>query len=201
MIENEIQSSLASLHQQSRTSLVFVVLGAAFLAFSLYYSASRLTPLENEINAKRQEIAKLAKEEAAQRARLAEAQVAFETLRASTESLYSVRVTPSNQVYELKAAAIATGRTLSQGRPEYRFTIFINSPKKTLETIEHVTYRMEHETFKQKDYVSSSIANQFASSYVGWGCLTSVKVTVRLKTGTSQEFDFNMCQSLGPEWQ
>ena len=201
MIENEIQSSLASLHQKSRTSLVLVILGAASLVLSMYYSASRLTPLENEINAKRQEIAKLAEEEKAQRKRLAEAQAAFETLRTSTESLYSVRVTPSNQVYELKATAIATGRMLSRGRPEYRFSIFINSPRKTLENIEHVTYRMEHETFKQKDYVASDAASQFASSYVGWGCLTTVKVAVRLKTGTSQEFDFNMCRSLGPEWQ
>lgn len=201
MIEEEIRSSLTSLHQQSRVSLALVVLGAAFLAFSLFYSASRLTPLENEINAKRREIAKLSTEETAMRKKLAEAQAAFETLRANTESLYSVRVTPSNQVYELKATAIATGRILPQGRPEYRFSMLINSPKETLATIKRVTYRMEHETFKQREYVSTDAAAQFESGYVGWGCLKNVKVIVLLKTGTSQEFDFNMCRSLGPEWQ
>jgi hypothetical protein len=201
MNELDIQSSLASLRQQSRTSLVLVSLGAAFLAFSLYYSASRLTPLEAEITAKRQQIARLAEEEAEQRKRLVEAQAAFEKLRASTESLYSVRVTPANQVYELKAAAIATGRQLSGGRPEYRFTLFINSPKETLSTIQRVTYRMKHETFKQQDYVSDDPDTQFSTSYVGWGCLTKVTVTVELKGGASQDFEFNMCRSLGPQWQ
>lgn len=201
MNELEIQSSIASLRQGSRASLVLVLTGTAFLAFSLYYSASRLTPLEREVSVKKQQIAALAAEEEKQRARLEDAKKAFETLRASTESLYSVRVTPSNQVYELKATAIATGRKLSLGRPEYQFKLFINSPRETLTSIARVTYRMEHETFKQRDYVSDDPASQFASGYVGWGCLSSVKVIVQLKDGTSQDFDFNMCRSLGPQWQ
>jgi hypothetical protein len=199
VIESEIRSSLASLHQQSRTSLVLVILGAGFLAFSLFYSASRLTPLENEVTLKRQEIAKLAAEEAAQRQRLEEARAAFEKLRMSTESLYSVRVTPSNQVYQLKATAVATGRLLSQGRPEYRFSMFINSPPETLASIQRVTYQMKHETFRQQDYVSEDASRQFSTGYVGWGCLTDVPVVVLLKSGESQQFAFNMCRSL--EWQ
>lgn len=201
MNESEIQSSLASLRQGSITSLSLVALGATLLAFSLYYSASRLTPLEREIAEKKQRIAELAAEEEKQRERVSEAKKAFETLRESTEALYAVRVTPSNQVYELKATAIATGRKLSLGRPEYQFKLLINSSKETLANIARVTYRMEHETFKRKDYVSEDPSTQFASGYVGWGCLTSVKVIVQLKSGNAQNFDFDMCKSLGPQWQ
>lgn len=196
----EIQESLEKLKFQSRTSLVFVLLGATFLAFSLYYSATRLAPLEKDIALKRAEIATLRDEEKQWREKIAEQQKTYETLKASTEALYSVRVTPTNKVYEVKATARATGRVFSQNRPEYKFTLLINSPPDTLTDIQQVVYRMEHGTFKQKDYVSTDPEAQFATSYVGWGCLTQVHVSVKLKSGTVQEFDFNMCRSLGPQW-
>jgi len=198
--EVQAQSVLASLSRESRISLYLVGLGAAFLIGSVYYAASRLTPLEREIAEKQELIAKLAEEEQAQRKRLAEAKLAFDTLRASTERLYAVRITPSNQVYEVKATAIATGKKLPSGRPEYRFSIFINSPKETLDSIARVAYQFKHEAFKNQEYVSTEASNQFRQGYVGWGCLSNVKIAVTLKTGTSHEFDFDMCRSLGPEW-
>ena len=201
MNDLDVQTSLSALRRQSQVSLVLVLLGAAFLLFSVYYSASRLTPLENEIASKRLELAKLQQEEEAYKVRIAELQASYSRLRANAESLYSVKVTPSNQVYEVKATAKATGRTLSHGRPEYKFTLLINSPPATLADIAKVTYRLEHETFRQKDYVATDAASQFSTGYVGWGCLTSVKVSVLLKSGVTQDFDFNMCRSLGPQWQ
>ena len=33
------------------------------------------------------------------------------------------------------------------------------------------------------------------------GCLSKVGVTVRLTNDTEQEVDFNMCRSLGPQWE
>lgn len=200
MNEIELQRSLGRLHLHSRTSLLLVVLGALFLGFSVYYSASRLTPLEREISAKQEAIEKLRAEEVEQRAKVAELNATFSILKASTESLYSVRVTPANNVYELKATAIATGKKSSANKPEYKFTLLINSPPSTLNEIQKVTYRMEHETFQEKDYVATDAKNQFARSYVGWGCLSQVKVSVALKSGVVQEFDFNMCRSLGPQW-
>ena len=65
MNDLDVQTSLSALRRQSQVSLVLVLLGAAFLLFSVYYSASRLTPLENEIASKRLELAKLQQEEAA----------------------------------------------------------------------------------------------------------------------------------------
>lgn len=191
---------LHELAHHSRTSLIFVVTGAIFLVGSVYYSATRLSPLEAEIGRKRAEINRLAEEEAAQRKRLADMQRQYETLKASTEQLYAVRVTPENKVYELKATAQATGEKYGDGKPVYNFSVYVKSPQATLAGIRSVHYRFDHATFRQKDYVSENRGERFAVSYTGWGCLSKVDVTVRLVDGTEQEFDFNMCRSLGPQW-
>ena len=197
----DIAASLASLHRQSRLSLLLVLVGAAFLMFSLYYSASRLTPLENEITAKHAELAQLQQEEAAQKARIASLQKSFDTLKANAESLYSVKVTPSHQVYEVRATAKALDKPAASGRVQYEFALFINAPQATLAGIEKVTYHMDHESFDKKDYVSTNAAARFVAGYVGWGCLTEVQVTIQWKSGSAQQLDFDMCRSLGPQWQ
>lgn len=191
---------LHQLARHSHFSLIFVVVGAIFLVGSVYYSATRLRPLEEEVGRKRAEISRLAEEETVQRQRLADMQRQYETLKASTEQLYAVRVTPENKVYELKATAQATGGKYDDGRPIYNFAVYVKSPQSTLAGIRSVHYRFDHATFRQKDYVSENRAERFAVTYTGWGCLSKVEVTVRLVDGTEQEFDFNMCRSLGPQW-
>ena len=123
----------------------------------------------------------------------------YKKLKANTEKLYSVIVTPENDVYEIKASAQATGK-VSPGSPEYKFSIFINSTSAVLNTIKQVQYDFLHPTFTNKHVVAENAKDQFSFSYIGWGCLTSVPVTVTLKDGTSKLLDFNMCRSLGPEW-
>lgn len=191
---------LHQLARHSRSSLIFVVIGAIFLVGSVYYSATRLSPLEDEIGRKRAEINRLAGEEAAQRQRLQDMQRQYETLKASAEQLYAVRVTPENKVYELKATAQATGEKYGDGKPVYNFAVYVKSPEATLAGISSVRYRFDHATFRQKEYVAKNRAERFAVSYTGWGCLSKVAVTVKLADGTEQEFDFNMCRSLGPQW-
>lgn len=201
MKEELLLDSLTSLQRQSRTSLFLVLLGTAFLVWSVYYSASRLRPLEEQVATKKADLAQINQEIEIERAKLTELQRSYDQLKTNTETLYSVRVTPNNAVYEVKASAIATGRQLSQGRPEYKFSMFINASKEALEQIESVTYVLDHETFKTKDYVSTDRATFFAKSYVGWGCLTAVEVKVKLKSGTVNQSEFDMCRSLGPEWK
>lgn len=191
---------LHQLTRHSRSSLVLVVVGAVFLLGSIYYSATRLRPLEQEIGRKRAEISRLAGEETAQRQRVADLQHQYETLKASTEALYAVRVTPQNKVYELKATAQATGQKMPDGRPIYNFSAYVKSPPATLATIRKVLYRFDHATFRQKEYRSENRDERFVVNYTGWGCLTRVDVTVELVDGTEQAFEFNMCRSLGPQW-
>jgi cell division protein FtsB len=56
---DELRASIAELRKGSTLSLGMIVMGVVFLAGSVYYSATRLGPLEQDIQAKREEIAQL----------------------------------------------------------------------------------------------------------------------------------------------
>lgn len=102
--------------------------------------------------------------------------------------------------YELKATAQATGRQISIG-PEYKFTIFINSPPNVLDTIEKITYDFNHPTFNKPHREATDASTRFEIQYVGWGCLDLVDVKIFLKDGTMQTVEFDMCKSLGSDWK
>lgn len=195
----DIEATFSELRKSSQISLTMVVLGALALMASLIYSGTRLAPLEEEIHQKSARIKELSLSEQEYLKRIEAAKVEYEQLKANTEKLYAVRVTPKNLVYELKAAAKATGR-MTSGGPGYNFSIYINSPKSTLNTIRKVTYLFDHPTFIHKTQISDSVDNNFKVSYFGWGCLTNVRATLDFKDGETQAIDFNMCQSLGPQW-
>jgi hypothetical protein len=59
MKNDEVLSSIAELRRGSRLSLVMVVLGVVFLLLTVIYSATQLRPLQQEVQAKRDEIAQL----------------------------------------------------------------------------------------------------------------------------------------------
>jgi len=121
----------------------------------------------------------------------------YNRLKANIEKLYSVKVTPQNEVYEIKAAARATGGKASDGSPLYNFTIYINSPQELLNEIQKVTYDFDHPTFPNPHQESSNPATRFATGYIGWGCLRNVRIKVFLKKGTVHDIDFDMCKSIG----
>lgn len=199
MTEPPLELAFTKLRRDSQVSLALVVIGALFLLGSVYYAATRLRPLENEISEKKAQAEQLATEEAAAKRRIAALQQDYATLKANAEKLYAVKVTPENQVYELKAAAQATGQTRGR-QPQYQFAIYVNSSARTLESIRSVEYRFDHPSFDQQQLVTDDAGNRFKVGYLGWGCLNRVGVTVALKDGTTHKFDFNMCRSLGPPW-
>jgi hypothetical protein len=59
MIANEIDASLKELARSSRISVGLIIFGVVFLAATVYYSATRLGPLEMDIKTKREQIAQL----------------------------------------------------------------------------------------------------------------------------------------------
>lgn len=178
----------ASERERRAKTLAILYFAIPFLAgcLFLYYALAKVGELET-------------RQEALQK-NIGQAQREYAALKLNIEKLYSVRVTSENGVYELKATALATGRNLNHGS-EYKFTIFINSPSETLSTISRVLYEFRHPTFTEQQQYASNSKDRFSTSYVGWGCLTSVQVTVELKDGAKHAFDFNMCKSLGPQWE
>lgn len=131
--------------------------------------------------------------------KLTQARREYDALKANTEKLYSVKVTPQNEVYEVKATAEATGRLTEGGKPEYRFSVYLNSPPELLSRIRKVTYDFNHPTFTTPHVEEIDPGTMFATHYIGWGCLRNVVVTVFLEDNTVQTIDFDMCRSIG--WQ
>ena len=202
----QLDQTLQQLQRNSRGSLFMVLLGAAALLGSLWYSATRLEPLERQIEEKKQQIGtfnqQLAEMELASVAlqqQITQAEQQLIALKSNIEQLYAVKVTAENQVFELKATARATGRQIAQG-PEYAFTLFINASASTIAGIAQVSYLFEHPSFRQKLQTSRQQADNFSVGYSGWGCLTQVTATVTHQNNSQQQLKFNMCQSLGPQW-
>jgi len=201
MNEKQIEEVFQELKRSSRVSISLVLVGVVFLLGSVYYSATRLRPLEDEIKKKHQEITILQRQEELQRKKVDEKRKEFELLRANVEKLYSVRVTPANEVYELKATAKATGLKTADGKPIYNFIIYVNAAPDVLKKIHKVVYTFDHPTFIDKKKVAERAKSHFQTGYTGWGCLTQVGVEIELEGGNKTHLDFDMCKSLGTQWQ
>src|SRR3546814_2542258 len=103
-----------------------MLVGVLFLLGSVYYAATRLRPLEQQVAKKKADVERLAAEEAAAKQRIVPLQHDYATRKARTEQPYAERVTTGKQVNEPKATAQATGRTAS-ARPKHRIGIHVKS--------------------------------------------------------------------------
>ncbi len=196
---DDVEKTLAQLTRSSRVSVTMIVLSATLLLGSVIYSATRLAPLEKEVAAKQAEIAMLEETKRQKEREVAAVEQRLANLRGNIESLYAVRLTEGDSVFELRASARATDRTSVQG-PLYNFSVFINADQSTIGSIESVTYLFDHPTFMRKTQTSDDPSDNFKVGYLGWGCLTNVSAKVQFRSGEQSEIEFNMCQSLGPQW-
>lgn len=195
----DVEQTLAQLTRSSRVSVSMILLSAALLLGSVIYSATRLAPLEKEVAAKRAQLEALEQTRQRMQQEVAEAERQLARLRSNIENLYAVRVTEKDAIFELRASARATDRTSSQG-PLYRFSVFINAAPDTIQSITRVDYLFDHPTFRQRTMSSAEAGDQFRVGYLGWGCLSRVSARVLFDNGQSSSIEFNMCQSLGPQW-
>ena len=83
---------------------------------------------------------------------------------------------------QLRASRRATGRQISGTElPAYAFSAWVEGPDDILNRIESVQYEFNHPTFRQKLQVGRDRRTGFRVGYTGWGCLSSVIVTLRLR--------------------
>jgi uncharacterized protein YoxC len=98
-------------------------------------------------------------------------------------------------LYEIQASAKLTGGHTSYG-PEYEFSAELRAKSEVLSKIDKVDYFFDHPTFRQPHMESNNPANNFRVSYVGWGCLSRVEVTIFFKDGGKRSSTFDMCSQL-----
>ncbi|MGE0449897.1 MAG: pYEATS domain-containing protein [Vicinamibacterales bacterium] len=103
---------------------------------------------------------------------------------------------------QLRADRRPLGR-LIQGTelPAYNFSAWVEGPEDVLAQIESVQYEFNHPTFQQKVQVGRERSRGFRVGYTGWGCLSSVAVSVKLRDATvpMPHIDFNMCDAIASE--
>ncbi|MGE5206231.1 MAG: pYEATS domain-containing protein [Chlamydiota bacterium] len=182
------------LAKASRRAAVVSLSGVLIVVLSLVYSTYRLAALRTEIGELQQKRTDLKKDVATLQGQLTE-------IKASIQGLTYANVTPQNEVFQLKASARALpGVKTPDGRPVYKFRVYVDGSASVLESIARVAYDFNHPTFRQPHVESTDRSNSFMVQYTGWGCLTEVDVTVYLQNGKSQSIGFDMCKSLGADW-
>lgn len=98
---------------------------------------------------------------------------------------------PLTAVVQPRASAKPLG---SKG--SYSFELWLDVPEDRAREIQRVTYVMDHPTFRQKELVSEERSTGFKTGYVGWGCLDSVDVTLRLANEKSETLNFDQCSAI-----
>jgi hypothetical protein len=105
---------------------------------------------------------------------------------------------------QLRAQSRSTGREISGTElPAYAFTVWADGPADVLAEIESIQYEFNHPTFRQKLQVGRNRSTGFRVGYTGWGCLSSVVVTFKLRdtSVTPPHVDFDMCAAINESQQ
>src|SRR3546814_20758262 len=85
MTDPQLDRAFAELRKGSQASLFLMLVGVLFLLGSVYYAATRLRPLEQQVAQKKADVERLADEEAAAKQRIAALQHDYATLKARSE--------------------------------------------------------------------------------------------------------------------
>jgi hypothetical protein len=213
---------IRELGKKSRQSALVSLIGIGVLFGSLVYSGWHLRTTESQIQTlklqadvlTRENLAKTADNQALQ-VQASELQnpintlkTEYNTLKTNVEHLnvitktenssssVTLGVTGENQIFEIRATANALGRKIAQG-PLYNFSLFVSASPDVIKSISKVTYGFYHPTFRQQVQETTDGLKNFTISYIGWGCLDDVVITVFFKDGTTRKSDFDMCKKLG----
>ena len=106
----------------------------------------------------------------------------------------------ANSPIRFGARAVPYGYRNSAGQPVYRFELYPDAASIPggLSSIAFITYKMEHQTFRNTLMLTGPDRG-FAASYDGWGCLTRVIAVIEYANPDQAPdiVQFNMCQVLG----
>lgn len=79
----------------------------------------------------------------------------------------------------------------------YNFRVQLRGIADLKEFIREVVYDRNDPTFKERFQVVKNKATNFESTYIGWGCLDHLLITIYFKDNSTKVIDFNMCKQLG----
>lgn len=125
----------------------------------------------------------------------------YTTVRKTLAALPRSTSTAVTEVLPFAAVAVpvATSELISKGgrKPTYRFSISLTIPPERKDQVAKVVYAFDHPTFKTKTMESSDPSTNFQVSYLGWGALENVTITIDTRDGRTEQIPFNMAHALG----
>lgn len=161
----------------------------------------RLISTEAKLKRTQEDLEELEEEIAKQNSQFQELQQVEESLKSNIDKLI-VQLKEQETVANIQDITLNVrdevlgGRTTSSGRQLYKYTLRISVPEQLQSRITRVEYHFDHPSFSANTLISREPENDFAVSYIGWGCLALVKTIVSLDDGTTQPVYLNMCKAL-----
>ena len=87
------------------------------------------------------------------------------------------------------------GAHSGSGQQMFNFNVWIEGPSDATSRIASVDYFFDHPSFATKHF-GSDVDPDFLRGFKGWGCLSTIVVTIRWKSGIQSSLPFNQCQAL-----
>jgi len=201
------------IRKSSRQSALITLVGVIIVGGAFLFSLYKLNSVNEQIGEKRQLLDSLTSQSESM-------QKQIDVLRSNTRELEqsyvqiekAVAATQNRQlrreftqalplVATVRPRARAVENRAIKGEKEtyYDFSLWVDVPRERKMEVVEVVYEFNHPTFRQKTQRSSNAEDGYRVEYTGWGCLSSVIVTVHLRNGSSSSIDFDMCAEL--EWE
>jgi serine/threonine protein kinase len=110
---------------------------------------------------------------------------------ADLKEIYRTRIEESLSLYVGRREK--RGSKSSSGKQNYTYYYSIVLPRALLHEVQRVKYFFNHKSFKDPIQESKDLLTSFRVSYVGWGCVRDVTVTLYLQSGIEVPKQFDVC--------
>ena len=193
------------LQAASRRAAIASGAGAVIVLGALVFSGFELRDLDRRVAAKQADVDELDRKRDELQADLASLEkqweVASQNLYASSKLASSLAdgvdaTAPLSVVVRPMARAESIGDEPAAGRPRFEFSLWLEVPPKRAAEIASVDYFFNHPSFTPPHQESSDRASGFRVGYRGWGALSQVIITLRLKSGGTEQLAFNMLEAV-----
>jgi len=197
--------------KSSRQSAVITLVGVIIVGGAFLYGLYELSAVNEQIDQKREFLDSLSyQSESLQKQidvlrsnarELEQSYAQIEKAVAATQNPKLQRefseALPFIAMVKPRARAVENRETKGERETYYDFSLWIELPRERRAEILDVVYEFNHPTFRQKAQRSTNPEEGFRVRHIGWGCLSSVIITVNLRNGSSSSIDFDMCAELG----